>query len=139
MPQENPSRVAAQANQLYWQTSRPAGRLADDLGISRSKFYALIEPLRLGVACAECGADLAYGNRSEREAGRGRCTGCGAIQSVPPEQVEARIQSMQPPATAGSETLSPSISPLPGGSELWLSALAGLTLGLLIAGLWRRH
>ncbi|MGD8869565.1 MAG: hypothetical protein PVI01_18245 [Gemmatimonadales bacterium] len=138
MPEESSSRVAAQANQLYWQTSRPAGRLADDLGISRSKFYALIEPLSVGIACTNCGADLAFSNRSEREAGRGRCTGCGATQSVPAERVQARIRTADPPATE-LEAVTRPLYRLPGNSELWLSALAGLTLGLVIAGLWRRH
>lgn len=138
MPEESSSRVAAQANQLYWQTSRSAGRLADDLGISRSKFYALIEPLRLGVACTTCGADLAFNNRSDREAGRARCTSCGASQAVPAERVQAGVRTAELPATA-PETVSRPLSRLPGNSELWLSALAGLTLGLVIAGLWRRR
>jgi hypothetical protein len=138
MHEENPSRVAAQANQLYWQTSRPAGRLADDLGISRSKFYALIEPLRLDVACITCGATLAFSNRSDREAGRGRCVQCGAMQAVPDEFIPARSESTERVTTDPESTIRP-ISQWPGGPELWLSALAGLTLGLLIAGLWRRR
>ena len=55
MPEGNSSRLAAKANKLYWQTSQPAGRLADELGISRSKFYALIEPIHLAVRCPDCG------------------------------------------------------------------------------------
>ena len=138
MPEESSSRVAAQANQLYWQTSRPAGRLADDLGISRSKFYALIEPLSVGVVCTSCGAGLAFSNRSEREAGRGRCTGCGATQAVPAERVQARVGTAEPPATESDAVTQP-LSRLPGNPELWLSAFAGLTLGLVIAALWRRR
>jgi hypothetical protein len=137
MDEENSSRVAAQANQLYWQTSRPAGRLADDLGISRSKFYALIEPLHLDVACTACGATLAFSNRSDREAGRGSCIQCGAMQAVAPELIPAR-QPSEPPTTESQSALRPGSRP-PGSPELWLSALAGLTLGLLIAGLWRRR
>lgn len=139
MPEESSSRVAAQANQLYWQTSRPAGRLADDLDISRSKFYALIEPLRLGVACANCGSDLAFSNRSDREAGRGRCTACGAVQTVPSGTAEAQMPSAPTSVLSDSETTSHPLSRLPGDREIWISALAGLGLGLLIAGLWRRR
>lgn len=139
MSEESSSRVAAQANQLYWQTSRPAGRLADDLDISRSKFYALIEPLRLGVACASCGSDLAFSNRSDREAGRGRCINCGAIQTVPSGSAQAQIPSAPTPVTTDSESTPRPLSYLPGDREVWISALAGLTLGLLIASLWRRR
>jgi len=138
MNEENSSHVAAQANKLYWQTSRPAGRLADDLGISRSKFYALIEPLRLDVACTACGATLAFANRSDREAGRGRCVQCGAMQTVPDEFIPARSEGTEPSATEPTSATRP-ISQLSSSPELWLSALAGLTLGLLIAGLWRRR
>ncbi len=138
MHEESSSRVAAQANRLYWQTSRPAGRLADDLGISRSKFYALIVPLRLDVGCDACGATLAFGNRSDREAGRGRCIQCGSLQVVPAEYVPAPNPETEPTATDPEVAPRP-ISQWPGSPELWLSALAGLTLGLLIAGLWRRR
>lgn len=138
MQEENSSRVAAQANQLYWQSSRPAGRLADELGISRSKFYALIEPLRLDVACTACGATLAFGNRSDREAGRGRCTQCGSMQAVAAEHVPALTQAAEP-VTTDSQSVPRALSQLPGSPELWLSALGGLVVGLVIAGLWRRR
>ena len=82
MSEENSGRLAAKANELYWQTSRPAGRLADELGISRSKFYALVEPLRIEIMCSACGAPLAFSSRSDRDSGRGQCSDCGAAETV---------------------------------------------------------
>jgi hypothetical protein len=146
MPDENAERLAAQANELYWHTSRPAGRLADELGISRSKFYALIRPLQLDVTCGTCGAPLAVGSRSDREAGRARCTGCGATAHVADEQLRThapsgplpRTETADADAPARPSTDLPAID-LPGGREIWLSALAGLAAGLLVAALWRRR
>ncbi len=144
MPDDNAQRLASKANELYWHTGRPVGRLADELGISRSKFYALIHPLQLDVACPTCGAPLAVGSRSDREAGRARCTGCGtAIQlandkiaprpTTTPRKAPARAATPSPPP-AGPHRLE-----LPGGAEIWLSALAGLAAGLLVGAFWRRR
>ena len=140
MPDENSGRLAAKANQLYWQTTRHAGRLAYELGISRSKFYALIEPLRLGIECQACGAPLAFNSRSDREAGRGQCPHCGSVARVP---VEAATAS-EAPDVAGAEHPPPPGGVrqwlvLPGTRELWISAIAGAAAGLLVSGLWRRR
>jgi predicted RNA-binding Zn-ribbon protein involved in translation (DUF1610 family) len=83
MPEGNAGRLAAKANQLYWGTAKPAGRLAEELGISRSKFYGLIEPLSLDVECPDCGELLTFSSRSDREASRGRCPECGAVAQRP--------------------------------------------------------
>ena len=140
MPDENSGRVAAKANQLYWQTTRPAGRLADELGISRSKFYALIEPLRLDIDCQACGTPLAFNSRSDREAGRGQCPNCGAVVQVP----GAAATTSEAPAAPGAEQPPPPGGVrqwlvLPGTRELWISAIAGAAAGLLVSGLWRRR
>ncbi|UCF18346.1 MAG: hypothetical protein JSU87_10340 [Gemmatimonadota bacterium] len=136
MSEDNSSRLAANANQLYWHTTRPAGRLADELGISRSKFYALIEPLRLQIECATCGTPLAFNSRSDREAGRGQCPSCGAVAHVPeaPETVFAPTAYHPPPPAGVRQWLV-----LPGTRELWVSAIAGAAAGLLISGWWRRR
>ena len=137
MPEENSSRLAAKANKLYWHTSRPAGRLADELGISRSKFYALIEPLRLDVTCEACGSSLAFSSRSDREVGRGHCPECGAVAEIPAEAVAyvpAEPAELPPPDARRRQWLI-----LPGTRQLWLSAIAGVATGLLATGWWRRH
>jgi hypothetical protein len=140
MPEENSGRLAAKANELYWQTSRPAGRLADELGISRSKFYALVEPLHTEITCSACGAPLAFSSRSDRDSGRGQCSGCGAAETVPAEHIPARpLDAEQAEESVRSVTGLTSWIELPGNRDLWLSALAGVAAGLLISTLWRRR
>jgi hypothetical protein len=142
MSEENSGRLAAKANQLYWQTSRPAGHLADELGISRSKFYALIEPLKIQVECAACGAPLSFSSRSDREAGRGRCQECGATADIPVEQIPAAPSLAGEPSLAKetpSETKPRGWLELPGSRELWLTAIAGAALGILVTALLRRR
>ena len=134
MSEPNSSRLAAKANDLYWHTSRPAGRLADELEISRSKFYALIEPLRLDQSCPECGAPLTFNSRTDREAGRGRCSQCGEVADVAPEALE------EPAGPTGGPGAAPP-APLDtyGARELWLTALVGVAAGLAITAWLRRR
>ena len=140
MPEGNSGRLAAKANKLYWGTARPAGHLAEELGISRSKFYALIEPLQLDAACEACGAPLTFGSRSDREAGRGRCPECGAVAQLPAETA-ASAPAKAKPAGADPDALAAIRSrlTLPGTRELWLTAIAGVALGLLATAWWRRR
>jgi hypothetical protein len=142
MSEENSGRLAAKANQLYWQTSRPAGHLADELGISRSKFYALIEPLKVQIACTACGAPLTFSSRSDREAGRGRCQECGATADIPAEQIPAAPPVATEPSvakTTPTETGLRGWVELPGSRELWLTAVAGAVVGILVTALLRRR
>ena len=141
MSEENSGRVAVKANQLYWQTSRPAGHLADELGVSRSKFYALIEPLRIEVKCSACSTPLAFSSRSDREAGRGRCPECGATTDVPADEaVVAKSSDIEPSSTPAPPE--PGIGAwidLPGNRQLWLVAIAGAAAGMLVTALIRRR
>jgi hypothetical protein len=140
MPDQNSSRLAAKANQLYWQTSRPAGHLADELGISRSKFYALIEPLRLDVKCQVCGAQLAFSSRSDREAGRGRCAECGALTQVADrETAEPAAAAVEQPAAAPSTAESAGAEVANQNQVLWATAIAGAALGIMFTAWWRRR
>ncbi len=139
MPEQNSSRLAAKANQLYWHTSRPAGHLAEELGVSRSKFYALIEPLRLEISCEACGAPLAFSSRSDREAGRGRCPDCGAQKQVRASESGAPEVTVKQPAPAASTAGDAGTVVMPEGRVLWVSAIAGTALGLLFTAWWRRR
>ena len=133
-------RLAAEANELYWHSARPAGRLADELGISRSKFYALIEPLQLEIACEVCGAPLTFNSRTDREAGRGRCSGCGAVVDVAPEVLEPEVAPAgDPTQSTEGVLLSPSADHRFGPRELWLTAFAGVAAGLAVTAWWRRR
>ncbi len=129
-------RLAAKANQLYWGSAKPAGRLADELGISRSKFYGLIEPLSLDIECPDCGEPLTFSSRSDRDANRGRCSACGAVAQIPEAEAPAAPppeRKAHTPSTVGSRL------PLPGRRELWLAAIVGAAVGLLFTGWWRRR
>jgi rubredoxin len=139
MPEPSAGRVAAKANQLYWNTNRPAGRLADQLGISRSKFYGLIEPLALDATCPECGAGLVFTSRSEREAGRGRCPACGGVTDLS-SGAEAAVAPPAAPAELDELRATPAHpGPWLGAPELWVAALCGALAGALIATWWRRR
>ncbi len=140
MPKGNSSRLAAKANKLYWGTSRPAGHLADELGISRSKLYGLIEPLQLDAQCEACAAPLIFGSRSDRDAGRGRCPECGTVVDVPAESATARPLKAEPQQTDTLDLAAiRSRITLPGTRELWLTAVAGVAAGLLATAWWRRR
>ncbi|NIW35169.1 MAG: hypothetical protein GWN32_00890 [Gemmatimonadetes bacterium] len=144
MPEGNSSRLAAKANKLYWDTARPAGRLADELGISRSKFYALIEPITIKAECDECGTALVFSSRSDRQARRGQCPECGIMT-----EVEAAEATAAPPAPAvrppGPTTPARThgsvrdIAASAGARQLWAAALVGTAAGLLAGAWWRRR
>jgi hypothetical protein len=140
MPEGNSSRLAAKANKLYWQTSQPAGRLADELGISRSKFYALIEPIHLAVSCPDCGEALVFGSRSDREAGRGHCPECGEVTELSGEQQAEAAGQDEPLVRLPSVTTVRDWASGAGTRELWAVALIGAAAGLLAAAaFWRRR
>lgn len=65
------------ANRLYWQSDESVNGIADALGVSKGRLYDLIEPLAAGVTCPECGAGLAYPNRTARDRGMVVCDQCG--------------------------------------------------------------
>ncbi len=138
MPEANSSRLAAKANKLYWGTSQPAGRLADELGVSRSKFYALIEPILLETACSSCGTALVYGSRTDREAGRGHCPECGAVTELSEEE-KAAAEIDEPIVRLPSAETVRDWASSAGTRELWIVALIGTAAGLLAAAYWRRR
>jgi hypothetical protein len=141
MPDNSSGRLTAKANELYWQTSRPAGHLAEELGVSRSKFYALIEPLRIALDCDACGAPLAFSSRSDREAGRGRCPECGATADVPVDDISAAQPVIAAPEAGQDvgDSRPRGWVELPGNRELWLTAIAGAAVGILATALLKRR
>lgn len=144
MPKRNPDDLATRANSLYWQTRRPAGGLADELGISRSKFYALIEPLELGKSCNVCGGPMAFTSRTDRDASRGRCRDCGAAAEVQVEHVPAietataQVEQESADGTRPDDTLQRRIA-WPDSRDLWVTAACGVVVGLLAAAWMRRR
>jgi len=78
---------AVEANHLYWRTEEPVARIADRLDLSRRALYDLVLPLGSGAACAACGAELGYPNRSARSHGEAVCPECGVREYVAPAAV----------------------------------------------------
>jgi hypothetical protein len=123
MPEGNSSRLAAKANKLYWQTSQPAGRLADELGVSRSKLYAMIEPIHPG---------------------RGHCPECGKVTEVaaaPKTKAKATAPAKadEPAVRLPSATTVRDWASSTGPREIWAVALIGAAAGLLAAAWWRKR
>lgn len=144
MPEENSKRLAETANRLYWGTSRPAGQLAHELGISRSKFYALIEPLALERKCDVCSGTLIFGSRTDREAGRGRCPDCGARVDVPIRVAEQAAATRAPaapggPGGPGPDSMARRHAIAPESRDLWISAAVGVAVGALVTAWLRRR
>ena len=139
MPEGNSKRLAETANRLYWGTSRPAGQLADELGISRSKFYALIEPMAVERNCESCGGELTFSSRTDREAGRGRCPDCGTMIDVPVVAEPIVPATLTPEAEGGAATFVRRHVAAPERRDLWITAAFGVAIGLLAAAWLRRR
>lgn len=148
MPQAFPDRLTRKANQLYWETDRPAGQLAEELGVSRSKLYAMIEPLEIDASCEACDGTLVFGSRTDRDAGRARCSECGVAKELPEsaqlQPAESGSASSAEPTGNRPPSSPPDESPPeplldPATRDLWVSAAAGLAVGLLAAAWLRRR
>ena len=142
MPEGNSSRLAAKANKLYWQTNQPAGRLADELGVSRSKLYAMIEPIHLDAICSSCDTELIYSSRSDRQSGRGHCPECGKVTEVaaaPKAKATAPAKADEPAVRLPSASTVRDWAASTGPRELWAVALIGAAAGLLAAAWWRKR
>jgi UDP-N-acetylmuramyl tripeptide synthase len=70
-------RESGKANRLYWESDESVNAIADALGVSKGRLYDLIDPLAAGVACPDCGAALAFPNRTARDRGMVTCDACG--------------------------------------------------------------
>lgn len=135
MPEIDSPNLAARANRLYWTSDRSAAAVADELGISRSKLYALIEPLPVDRICERCGGEMAFSNRTDREAGRARCTDCDARTEVPSDAaVTPEPEGDDPTPETGPGPL----DDLEAVQGLVLGAACGLAAGFL-AGAWLRR
>ena len=84
----------AEANRLYWDTETSVAEIADQLDLSRRALYGAVRPLPTGVACARCGGELQYENRSARKSGQATCLACGSTEHVDEEVVD---DSVRPP------------------------------------------
>jgi hypothetical protein len=67
----------ARAHELYWHSDRGVNAIADELGLSKSRLYDFVKPLRAGAPCPECGRELVYETRTARDRAQPTCPeGC---------------------------------------------------------------
>lgn len=71
-----------EVNRLYWKTTEPVTRLAEQLQVSRGTFYNHLRPLPAGAACSTCGGRLLFRTRSSRDSGDAHCGECGADERL---------------------------------------------------------
>jgi len=134
----------ALANRLYWETERSVNRIAEELDVSKGTLYGIIQPLRSGLPCPECGAELEYPNRTARDRGFLACPACGLEE----EAELVREAWRERPEVAGSvsdvdgrpERSARATSDFadPAGRALMGAALVGVAAALLLI-LWARR
>lgn len=138
--------VLREADRMYWETGTPVAEIAERLDISRRALYDAIVPRPIGLACAECGGELVFRNRSASERHQAECVACEAevlVEPLPPEEAGAadagEPQVEQERAAGPSAPVDRRPVPEPGhGAGLGASLVAGLALGALAAYLFRQ-
>ena len=125
-----------QANDLYWGSDASVNRLADELDLSKGALYDIVRPLPAGIPCPKCDGEMGYPNRTARDRGFVTCGTCGF------EDEEARVSEDLErdgfsPGLGLSRKVGP-VRPWTGGRMLG-SALVGVAVGVVIAGIVRRR
>jgi hypothetical protein len=161
-------KLSAQANELYWRSGQSVNQIAEELDLSKSRLYGLVQPLPAGVPCPECKADLLFPNRTAMEKGVASCSECsfeGVAGEGPSEsgktaskkqrarakatstraknstngQAKARTTRRLPQSEPGQDSTSAPVSArLRSKRVLWGSALLGVAAGLYVAIRQRR-
>ncbi len=127
---DNPELIE-QANELYWRSERSVNQIVDEMELSKSRLYALIQPLPAGRSCPGCGEGLVFPHRTAMEKGFLSCPACGfeADRASLPEAVVPHSDDHTAVESRGRR-----------GSRriLWASALLGIAAGLYVATRRRR-
>lgn len=74
---EDQGALAQKVNRLYWESDQSVNRIGEELGLSRSALYQLLDPLPAGLPCPHCNAEMAFPNRTARDRGFVVCPDCG--------------------------------------------------------------
>ena len=69
--------LGRRANTFYWQSGRSVNQIAEEMDLSKSTLYGLIDPLPTELPCPRCSTSLAYANRTARDRGLLSCSECG--------------------------------------------------------------
>jgi hypothetical protein len=134
-----PDEVVRRANDRYWNSDAGVNQLARDLDLSKGTLYEILAPLPAGLACPCGDGELGFANRTARERGFLSCAACGLEDEK--ERMLARLEEApkSPAPPRSPAPLRSSASPLGPGTLLALTALAGVGVGLALAGLLRRR
>lgn len=122
------------ANSLYWDSDRSVNEIADDLDMSKSALYGVVEPLATDHLCADCGAGLVFTNRTARDKGLLTCPACGA------EEEEALLLAATRRGSRRIVRRLAHASGLPSPARATVAAaLLGLAAGLVISRVIRKR
>jgi UDP-N-acetylmuramyl tripeptide synthase len=122
------------ANDLYWRSDASVNHIADEMGLSKGSLYGLISPLPSGISCPQCGAEMAYPNRTARDRGFVSCPVCGF------EEEEGLVDDSQRGSDLEVQRRSKSLKgALSTDRILAGTALLGVAVGILIANLLRKR
>ena len=96
------SSVGETANELYWNSDQTVGEIVHELGIGRNTLYSSVRPQPAGASCPDCGDDLVFTNRSNRNASTATCPGCGREIALMehPERADAAEEGQAPVRSA---------------------------------------
>lgn len=89
-----------EVNRLYWKTTEPVTRLAEQLQVARGTFYNHLRPLPAGATCSTCGGRLFFRTRSSRDSGDAHCGECGADERLGAAASAESAPAAAKPATA---------------------------------------
>ncbi len=128
--QEIDARLVEDANRRYWSSEASVNQIAEEMGLSKSSLYGMIEQLQSGLACPECASELVYPNRTARDRKLVSCPSCG---------FEGSSEDAVGPA-APTDVVEQEIAAWPASSRVVAgTALLGLAAGILIGSAFRRR
>lgn len=126
--------LAYEANRRYWDTDASVNQIAEEMGLSKSSLYGVIDHLGTGLACPECSSELVFANRTARDRGMVSCSRC-TFEGLADEILD-EVEGADPGAATaehgGAEGQTPSARVIAG------TALLGVAAGLALATLFRR-
>lgn len=150
--------VIDRANDLYWGSDRSVNQIADDLELSKSALYGIIEPETSGLGCPLCGDEVVYSNRTAKDKDMLDCPTCdwdgapdetvATPEPTPPANANgaSAAQAGTVPATSGDveddahppERLPPTPYVRPSTTTVAGGALIGAAVGLALV-MWARR
>lgn len=133
--------LQAEANRLYWRSDLSVNRIAEELNLSKSALYGLLQPLEADAGCPQCGTRMVFDNRTARDRGLARCPSCdagaesaGAAPAAGSDNgsrvVDRDDEFLPAPGGTADEPALPSV-----GRTLAAGALLGAAVGLAVV-LW---